>query len=240
MFVDPDGMAAVGADGLTNEQWMETSRPGTDPGLATAYKNENRKVESNGDPRKAKSGGGGNGERSWLRRQWDKLFGSKKHNTVEAGPIESTPAQTNYANGFNSYLSNKFLNNFSFDDAIWHYRLGNGAPVNINLSSLDFSSVKVSDFDTPEFIYEGAPGIWVRFDNKKDYVNPSQALIYGTVDVVYIGNNRIMVLPNTYDFDLKLEKGSLKRDFATMMGAMYNGSVTPYVIYFNGTTKISD
>lgn len=49
-----------------------------------------------------------------------------------------------------------------------------------------------------------------------------------------------MVLPNTYDFDLKLEKGSLKRDFATMMGAMYNGSGTPYIIYFNGTTKISD
>lgn len=44
-FIDPDGMEAVGADGLTNEQWLETSRPGADPGLAKQYKNENRAAE---------------------------------------------------------------------------------------------------------------------------------------------------------------------------------------------------
>lgn len=32
-FIDPDGMSAVGADGLTNEQRMETSRPGAEPEL---------------------------------------------------------------------------------------------------------------------------------------------------------------------------------------------------------------
>ncbi|KRB56427.1 hypothetical protein ASD98_11245 [Flavobacterium sp. Root186] len=40
-FIDPDGMEAVGADGLTNEQWLETSRPGADPNLAKQYKTEN-------------------------------------------------------------------------------------------------------------------------------------------------------------------------------------------------------
>jgi RHS repeat-associated protein len=48
-FVDPDGMfgrPAVGVDGLTNEQWIETSRPGADPNLAKQYREENRRLET--------------------------------------------------------------------------------------------------------------------------------------------------------------------------------------------------
>lgn len=61
-YVDPDGMEAVngvpeeqlrklrnsyvGADGLTNEQWIEASRPGADPELAKQYRAENRSNES--------------------------------------------------------------------------------------------------------------------------------------------------------------------------------------------------
>ncbi|MEG1026780.1 MAG: DUF6443 domain-containing protein [Flavobacterium sp.] len=41
-FIDPDGMSAVGADGLTNEQWMEVSRPGADSGLTKQYQNRNK------------------------------------------------------------------------------------------------------------------------------------------------------------------------------------------------------
>ncbi len=44
-FTDPDGMSPndqVGADGLTNEQWMSSSRVGADPELAKEYRNENR------------------------------------------------------------------------------------------------------------------------------------------------------------------------------------------------------
>ena len=51
-FIDPDGMEAVGADGLTNEQWKESSRPGADPSLVKQYQNKNRtpnkKSESTG------------------------------------------------------------------------------------------------------------------------------------------------------------------------------------------------
>jgi RHS repeat-associated protein len=43
-FIDPDGMAgqdAVGADGLTNEQWVEASRPGAGPNLTSEYQEQN-------------------------------------------------------------------------------------------------------------------------------------------------------------------------------------------------------
>jgi RHS repeat-associated protein len=46
-FVDPDGMEAIdpktiGADGLTNEQWIESSRPGSDPGLVNLFQQSNK------------------------------------------------------------------------------------------------------------------------------------------------------------------------------------------------------
>lgn len=45
-FIDPDGMYAVGADGLTNEQWVEASRPDADKNLAKQYRFEN--IKNNG------------------------------------------------------------------------------------------------------------------------------------------------------------------------------------------------
>jgi RHS repeat-associated protein len=44
-FIDPDGMAPVGADGLTNEQWIEASRPGANPNTAKNYRHENNEKE---------------------------------------------------------------------------------------------------------------------------------------------------------------------------------------------------
>jgi RHS repeat-associated protein len=44
-FIDPDGMSAVGADGLTNEQWIESSRPGADPNAAKNYREGNKAEE---------------------------------------------------------------------------------------------------------------------------------------------------------------------------------------------------
>nr|WP_255508583.1 RHS repeat-associated core domain-containing protein [Flavobacterium sp. SaA2.13] len=48
-FIDPDGMAAVGADGLTGEQWISTSRPSMNSNnseIATKfYRKANRDVE---------------------------------------------------------------------------------------------------------------------------------------------------------------------------------------------------
>jgi RHS repeat-associated protein len=44
VFVDPNGMSSVSADGLTNEQWVEASRPGN-KGVVDWYRKENRKEE---------------------------------------------------------------------------------------------------------------------------------------------------------------------------------------------------
>jgi RHS repeat-associated protein len=45
LFIDPDGMSPVGPDGLTNEQWVETSRPTSDKNLAKRYRDENKESE---------------------------------------------------------------------------------------------------------------------------------------------------------------------------------------------------
>lgn len=42
-----------------------------------------------------------------------------------------------------------WLNNdeyLTFEEAIWHYRLGKGQPVDVRLDKLDLSSVRVSDY----------------------------------------------------------------------------------------------
>jgi len=44
VLVDPNGMAGVAADGLTNEQWVEASRP-DDNGRSEEYKKKNRQKE---------------------------------------------------------------------------------------------------------------------------------------------------------------------------------------------------
>jgi RHS repeat-associated protein len=44
-YIDFMGMSPVGADGLTNDQWLETSRPGADPELKKKYIAQNRDQE---------------------------------------------------------------------------------------------------------------------------------------------------------------------------------------------------
>ena len=41
-FIDPDGMESVGADGLTNDQWVKSSRPGADANSAANFREENK------------------------------------------------------------------------------------------------------------------------------------------------------------------------------------------------------
>ncbi len=44
-YIDFMGLSAVGADGLTNDQWLEASRPGADPALKKKYIAQNRNQE---------------------------------------------------------------------------------------------------------------------------------------------------------------------------------------------------
>jgi len=62
-FIDPDGMESVGADGLTNAQWVEATRPGADPNLAAAYRQQNsmHPLSTNGLREYGKRGGADKG-----------------------------------------------------------------------------------------------------------------------------------------------------------------------------------
>ncbi len=45
-------------------------------------------------------------------------------------------------------------------------------------------------------------------------------------------------MPDIYDFDLKLQKGTFIRDVATMLGHYNAGYGTPFPIYFLGTATL--
>ena len=128
------------------------------------------------------------------------------------------------------------------DEAIWHYRLGNGEPVSVRLNKLDLSKVRVRDFKNTPYNHQGYPMIYVNFD-QEFYTNFDQAIIYGSIALVYIGNNTVMALPDTYDFDMKYNYSTAKgviRDLGTLMGLYWNGAGTPYDIQFLGTAKIKE
>ena len=61
----------------------------------------------------------------------------------------------------------------------------------------------------------------MRFDSS-DFVNPNQALVFGTIGIVLIDENTVMALPNTYDFDTKNKAGSFFRDLGTGFGSVIN------------------
>ncbi len=125
----------------------------------------------------------------------------------------------------------------TFGEADGHYKWGFGEPLYVDLDKIDFGDVTMARFNNPEFYSEGHPGVYVRFETS-DYVNRDQALIYGTIGIVKIGDNTIMAMPDIYDFDLKLKDGSFIRDAATVLGKTYAGWGIQFPIYFRGTTTL--
>src|SRR5690554_1703137 len=144
----------------------------------------------------------------------------------------------NYNDYYQKVLRHKFLNNFSFEDAIFHYNYGKGEPVTVNLSTLNFDDITVERFLKSKRQYQDHPSITVNFlgIDYKGY-RKEQGLIYGNITLVYIGNNTIMALPDQYNFEMHGSKISM-RNILTAMGGIFNGYGTPYHIYFQGTAKI--
>ena len=143
-----------------------------------------------------------------------------------------------YGEWYQKVLQHKFLNNFSFEDAIFHYNYGKGEPVTVNLSTLNFDDITVERFLKSKRRYQDHPSITVNFlgSDYKGY-RKEQGLIYGNITLVYIGNNTIMALPDQYNFEMHGSKISM-RNILTAMGGIFNGYGTPYHIYFQGTAKI--
>lgn len=97
----------------------------------------------------------------------------------------------------------------------------------------------MSDFDNSGLIIGGRPALVVQFDGKH-FVNPTQALVIGSLIFVKIGDNEIMPYSDTYNFDLKLQQGTFMRDVFTGIGLYVAGYGTPYKIHFYNWGTIPD
>ncbi|MCL4473671.1 MAG: hypothetical protein M1539_04275 [Actinobacteria bacterium] len=68
------------------------------------------------------------------------------------------------------------------------------------------------------------------------------AAVYGTLNVIYQGNNKATIEPNDFDFDMKsdndLTVGNIFRDAETLVGQAHAGVGTGYSIHFDGYTDI--
>jgi len=145
----------------------------------------------------------------------------------------------NYKDWFDKQLQYKFLNNFTFEDAIYHYNFGEGEPITVNLNSLNFDDITVERFLKSEKRYQDSPLLVVNFlgdDQKKG--RTQQGLIYGSITLVYIGHNKIMALPDECNFKQHRGKTFTRRNILTFLGSLYNGRGTSYFIFFKGTAKI--
>ncbi len=120
----------------------------------------------------------------------------------------------------------------TFEEAVWWYRLGQGEALKINLKSLDLSGISASDF-------KGGVNSKQAFNLFNLSGTPTeQGLIYGSITLYLMENNKVFAYPDHYDFDLQLQSGSFARDIFTIMGQYYNGGGTPYDIYFYNTVPI--
>ena len=146
----------------------------------------------------------------------------------------------NYKDYYQKTLKHKFLNNFTFEDAIYHYNFGKGESVTVNLNTLNFDGITVERFLKSKQFHEGYPKIVVNFLGS-DYkgLRKEQGLIYGNITLVYIGDNKIMALTDQYNFEMHKAEIT-KRNILTFMGSMYNGAGTPYYINFQGTAIIKN
>jgi len=123
--------------------------------------------------------------------------------------------------------------------------IGNGEGVYIDFTKMELpKTVTMDRFNKSDLNIDGNKAILVKFDGA-DFVNPNQALVYGTITLVLIGNNTVGAMPDVYDFDIKNKSGTLWRDIGTMGGAYWSnlGYTTMgqgFPIYFHGYQQIPD
>ncbi len=145
------------------------------------------------------------------------------------------------------------VSSLSFEQARFWYKFGGGDPLNVNLNTIDFSRVSMSEMNDKL--------IEVNLDNPlKHYTNANDALVYGTLYLYQEkGNvfraahiNEINGRGDYYNFDVKWTspKAWLSgRNENTIIGGLINGLMptggsfmyvggTPYPIYLHGTVEI--
>ncbi|MGD9764353.1 MAG: hypothetical protein AB7V27_11610, partial [Candidatus Binatia bacterium] len=92
-------------------------------------------------------------------------------------------------------------------EAKWQWQNGQGGPVTVDATTLDFSGLHIGDFP-------GGPGSTrpYTFQNAQDF------LVHGTVTTRLIAGANISVLKDAYNFEIKSwQYGSFGRNFETLV-----------------------
>lgn len=108
-----------------------------------------------------------------------------------------------------------------------HYREGNGAPMTVDASTVDLNFLDTSRWEVGKTY--GVQTLTTSKDGR----------VYGGITVKYLGNNKVSILPDTYNFE---QHGSffssIFRNIANAIGRWYAGAGTPYKIFFTGVNTI--
>jgi hypothetical protein len=110
------------------------------------------------------------------------------------------------------------------------WQQGNGAPLNIDINTLDLSNVQLP----ANSLYRAQPN----FDGSS-FSSANDALVYGTVTLYPGPNNTVIGGYDTYNFDYKdWSLSTAPRNIATFFAKVIAGNGTPYKINFTGTAQV--
>jgi RHS repeat-associated protein len=114
-------------------------------------------------------------------------------------------------------------------DANSHYRNGGGTDLTVDASKIDLSFVDPNIFSSV-----GDREVVSTLFNSRD------GLVYGQLELIYRGNNKVEIVSNDYDFDVGASEGhpwvwgNYGRNSATLLGNILAGPGQPYTIHFSG------
>ena len=115
----------------------------------------------------------------------------------------------------------------SLSKANKHWREGCGAPLFVDISTLDLS-----------YVTKLPPSGQVNFAGK-NFSSINDALVYGTVTLFPGPNNTVIGGFDYYNFDLKpWSAETFVRNIETILGRLYAGPGTPYQIIFTGSAPL--
>jgi len=202
-FIDPDGMESVGADGLTQEQWIEASRPGNS-GSEDQYRRQNSYQEA--------------------KRQYEAKISSSKMQKGGTSTKERPDAD--------GYLT--------YNEAVEWARYGKGKPLYVDSKKIDFSKVRLSDFDEN--------GLADVFLAGRHFHNPQDALVNGRLKLRLIGPNEAIVDMERTEISFSFEwrrDASLLRNIATKIleWQVSNDKIfgyKPFDIIYSGSITINE
>lgn len=141
--------------------------------------------------------------------------------------------ENSYQMKFDNHLRHQFFNNFTFEDAVWHYRLGGGKSVDVSINQINLKGITLKSFEGAKKTEQGNPYITI---NLFKGFHDKTGLIYGKLDLVLLNPEKgtVWIKPNDYDFNIEYSNGFSSRNIYTFLGSIYNGPGIPYTINFIG------